>query len=62
MCLSGFHRRAVRQLGFSPDGKFLLSTGEDDDHSLAVYEWETKRMVCNSKVDKGIVLGANFLT
>jgi len=49
-------------LGFSPDGKFLLSTGEDDDHSLAVYEWEAKRMVCNGKVDKGIVLGASFLS
>jgi len=61
VCLSGFHRRAVRQLAFSPDGKFLLSIGEDNDHSLAVYDWEAKRMVCNTKVDKGVVLGASFL-
>ena len=60
--LSGFHRRAIRYLDFSPNGNFLLSTGDDDDHSLAVYDWQNNRMVCNSKVDKDAVLGANFLT
>lgn len=61
-CLSGFHRRAIRHVGFSPDGKFLLSIGEDDDHSLAVYEWQTNRMVCNSKVEKEPVLGASYIS
>ena len=61
-CLSGFHRRAIRQLDFSPNGNWILSIGDDDDHSLAVYDWQCGRMVCNSKVDKDVVLGANFLS
>ncbi|CAG9325772.1 unnamed protein product [Blepharisma stoltei] len=61
-CLSGFHRRAIKHVGFSPDGKSLLSIGEDDDHSLAVYEWQAKRMICNSKVEKEPVLGASFIS
>ena len=61
-CLTGFHRRAIRYLDFSPNGNLLLSTGDDDDHSLAVYDWQSSRMVCNSKVDKDTVLGAMFLT
>ena len=61
-CLSGFHRRAIKHVEFSPNGNWVLSIGEDDDHSLAVYDWQTKRMVCNSKVDKDNVLGANFIS
>lgn len=61
-CLTGFHRRAIRYLDFSPNGNFILSTGDDDDHSLAVYDWQSNRMVCNSKVDKDTVLGAMFVT
>lgn len=36
-CLKGFHRRAIRHVAFSPGGSRILSVGEDDDHSLAVY-------------------------
>lgn len=61
-CLTGFHKRAIRHLDFSPNGNLILSIGEDDDHSLAVYEWQTNRMVCNSKVDKDAVLGATFIS
>ena len=59
--LSGFHRKAIRHVGFSPDGSLLLSVGEDSDHSLAVYDWKHKRLVCSSKVDKERVLGASFV-
>lgn len=48
--LTGFHRRAVNVLKFSPDGKHLLSVGEDDMHSVAIYEWSTGRLVSTSKV------------
>jgi microtubule-associated protein-like 6 len=58
--LTGFHRRAIRHVDFSPDGSKILSIGEDDDHSMAIYEWQQKRLVCTAKVDKDIVLGASF--
>lgn len=38
--INGFHLRAIRLLKFTPDGKYLLSIGEDDDNSLAIYDWE----------------------
>jgi hypothetical protein len=37
--LSGFHKRAVSQLEFSSDGKFLASAGNDDNHTVAIYDW-----------------------
>lgn len=38
--LSGFHRRVITALSFSRDGRHLASLGCDDDHSLAIYDWE----------------------
>lgn len=37
--LSGYHKRAVVALSFSPDGRHLASLGCDDDHSIAIYDW-----------------------
>jgi WD40 repeat protein len=48
----GFHRRAIRILQFSPSGDKLLSVGDDDQHSVAVYSTVgTGGMICNAKVD-----------
>ena len=58
--LKGFHIRAIKLVRFSPSGKYLLTFGLDDDHSLAVYDWEQERLVCSSKVDKKNVLDACF--
>ena len=33
----GFHQRGVSMLRFTGDGKFVVSIGMDDDHSVAVY-------------------------
>lgn len=49
--INGFHRRAIRILQFSPNGDKLLSVGDDDQHSVAIYDWSSKRMLCNAKVD-----------
>jgi microtubule-associated protein-like 6 len=56
--LNNFHRRAIRVLQFSPAGDKLLSIGEDDQHSVAIYDWATKRMLCNAKVDPDKVFDA----
>lgn len=37
--LSDFHRRAITNIKFSPNGMFLLTIGQDDDNSIALYEW-----------------------
>ena len=55
--INGFHLRAVRLLKFTQDGKYLLSIGEDDDNSMAVYDWQSNRLIASAKVDKTNVLG-----
>jgi microtubule-associated protein-like 6 len=59
-CLKGYHRRAVRTLAFSPDGTRLLTVGDDEDHSLAVYEWSSETLLVATTLDKEAVTGAIF--
>ena len=49
--LRGFHQRAVISLSFDATGRYLASVGLDDEHSVAVYDWQARRMVANSKGD-----------
>jgi microtubule-associated protein-like 6 len=53
-----FHLRAIVLLKFSPDGSLLLSVGQDDDNSLAIHEWQGKRMIATSNIDKAKVNAA----
>eukprot|EP01119_Soliformovum_irregulare_P015459 TRINITY_DN4351_c0_g1_i2.p1 TRINITY_DN4351_c0_g1~~TRINITY_DN4351_c0_g1_i2.p1 ORF type:complete len:670 (+),score=245.56 TRINITY_DN4351_c0_g1_i2:715-2724(+) len=46
--LEGFHTRGVSCLGFSKDGNFLGTVGQDDKHSIAVYDWKKKSLVASS--------------
>ncbi|CAM9383512.1 unnamed protein product [Laminaria digitata] len=47
--LSGFHKRAITALSFSPDGLGLASLGCDDDHSIAVYDWDNRLLKATAK-------------
>jgi len=58
--LTGFHKRAVSQLEFSSDGSLLASAGNDDNHSIAIYEWMSGKMICNSQGGLRKVLGLSF--
>jgi len=58
--IRGFHRRAVRTLKFSPGGSKLLSIGEDDQHSVAVYDWATQTNIGNAKCDPAKVNDAEW--
>eukprot|EP01028_Stygiella_incarcerata_P006138 TRINITY_DN2512_c1_g3_i1.p1 TRINITY_DN2512_c1_g3~~TRINITY_DN2512_c1_g3_i1.p1 ORF type:complete len:761 (-),score=218.41 TRINITY_DN2512_c1_g3_i1:1889-4171(-) len=57
---SGFHDRAVSSLSFSGDGHYLASIGEDDRHSLAIYDLSKKKLAASSAGDKGRVLNVTF--
>eukprot|EP00602_Paraphysomonas_sp_CaronLab_P006133 CAMPEP_0185021562 /NCGR_PEP_ID=MMETSP1103-20130426/4257_1 /TAXON_ID=36769 /ORGANISM="Paraphysomonas bandaiensis, Strain Caron Lab Isolate" /LENGTH=2261 /DNA_ID=CAMNT_0027553167 /DNA_START=29 /DNA_END=6811 /DNA_ORIENTATION=- len=63
--LSILHRRGVSSLQFSPDRKQLLSTGQDQDHSIALWEsvtgeWTDARLKAWNKGDANPVLFASF--
>jgi WD40 repeat protein/Ca2+-binding EF-hand superfamily protein len=55
-----FHLRAVQCIKFSPSGNKLLTFGQDDDNSLAIYEWAKGLLLATAKVDKANVLDAEF--
>jgi microtubule-associated protein-like 6 len=58
--IAGFHRRAIRNIAFSPDGSKILSIGEDDQHSVAVHDWVNKKMLGSAKVDPAKVFAAEW--
>lgn len=47
---SGFHRRGVTQLCFSPEGKILVSVGNDAQQSIFVCLWEEGTVLFSSPV------------
>ena len=47
--LTGFHRRAVNCLAFSPNGSKLLTVGADDQHSVAIYDWASQALLCTTR-------------
>jgi len=34
--------KGIKTLAFSPDGNLLAASAMDDDHNIAVYEWDKK--------------------
>ena len=63
--LGGFHKRAVTSVAFHPGGMRLLSVGNDDDHSVALWEtntgtWEDGKLLTTARGDKSTVLWAAF--
>eukprot|EP00111_Clytia_hemisphaerica_P009365 TCONS_00027488-protein len=37
--IQGFHKKGVCSVNFSSSGRYLVSVGIDDEHSIAVYKW-----------------------
>ena len=58
--LNGFHNRAVTSLKFSPNGKKLLSLGQDAWHSIAIYDWVDGNLLFAAKTVKTKVLSCLF--
>ena len=60
-----FHRRGVVFMQFSQDRKRLVSVGQDQDHSMALWEsvsgdWSDGRILASGKGDVNPVLFASF--
>ena len=49
--INDFHRKAITALEFSIEGTLLLTAGQDDENSIAIYDWQGGRLVASSKVD-----------
>lgn len=58
--LNNFHLRAVCLVEFSPDGTKLISVGQDDYNSLAIYDWSQQLLLATSKVDGAKVTACGF--
>ena len=58
--LTGFHRRAVNVLAFSPNGGKLLTIGQDDQHSAAIYDWSSQSLLCTTKTGGDKVISASW--
>lgn len=58
--LTGFHKGSIKLLKFSPDGTKLVTFGQDDDNSQAIYDWENSKLLTTAKVDKAAVLGCGW--
>ncbi|GMF20140.1 unnamed protein product [Phytophthora lilii] len=54
-CLEGFHQRFVNAICFSGDGSKLGSVGGDDDHSIAIYSWQSGVLSCQSRGERNNV-------
>eukprot|EP01006_Ploeotia_vitrea_P044073 TRINITY_DN66802_c4_g1_i1.p1 TRINITY_DN66802_c4_g1~~TRINITY_DN66802_c4_g1_i1.p1 ORF type:complete len:807 (-),score=500.45 TRINITY_DN66802_c4_g1_i1:110-2446(-) len=45
------HKRAVRCVGFSTDGKYLASVGHDNAFTLSVWDWEAGKRLASLSAD-----------
>eukprot|EP00727_Mastigamoeba_balamuthi_P005313 m51a1_g14780 hypothetical protein (1397) ;mRNA; r:446353-450955 len=58
--LKGVHERAVTSIGFSPDGKKLVSVGMDDYHTIVVWDWEAGKPIASARGSTDKVFDINF--
>ena len=58
--LAGFHHGAIHCLSFSKDGHYLVSVGQDEFHSVAVYNWKEKRLLFAHKSTRAKVFDCHF--
>jgi microtubule-associated protein-like 6 len=57
---TGFHRRAVTNLAFDPSGKYLLSVGADEFHSMVVFDWENGVVKTRTRTNEAKTLAVDF--
>jgi WD40 repeat protein len=60
--LGGVHRNAVTALKFSPNGKKLVTVGQDREHALVVYDWANQSVLAATSTGAGKVTAAAWKT
>ena len=40
--MQGTLNNGIKTVCFSPDGKYVAASDFSDDHSIAIYDWQTK--------------------
>jgi WD40 repeat protein len=56
----GKDTRGVKCVGFSNDGKYLAAVGDDNEHTVAVWEWEEGHKVAAVPSGAEAILDLNF--
>jgi len=46
------HEKGVAAVCFSPDGNYLFSVGNEDNHSLIVWDWQQKKIIKQTQIGK----------
>merc|ERR1740124_759602 len=56
----GYHYRAVLRMEFDPEGRYLVTVGMDDAHSVVVFDWEGRCAVASSQTSPRTTLDIGF--
>eukprot|EP00937_MAST-01D_sp_MAST-1D-sp2_P003926 g3926.t1 len=59
--LTGLQQNGVTHVDFSPDGEQLVTVGNDDGHSVAVYAWRTRVRLFSAVSTPEKVLDCRFI-
>ncbi|KAL7535708.1 hypothetical protein ACHAXR_006679, partial [Thalassiosira sp. AJA248-18] len=59
--IPSFHQNGTSKLIFSPSGELLLSLGNNELNSVAVYNWQEKKILFTSKLAGSDVYDSTFL-
>ena len=46
--IKGHHQRAISAIKFDPSGRYLVSCGQDDNHTLIVYDFENDKVISST--------------
>ena len=59
--------KGIKNVAFSPDGKLLAASAMDDDHTIAIYEWQTKlkpgqtyKPIATGKGTRAVIMSLGF--